>query len=102
MNMIDRFKTTYLNICWIPPASYLLADYYIATFEGWGQWAMAVVVLPTMLLSAAFLMTGLWITSDSMKQKLPVLKLAIGTLISGSVFLWFLLRALLTWLLLSF
>ena len=100
--MIDRFKATYLNICWLPPIIYLLADFYIATFEGWGQWAMGVVVLPALLLSAAFFMAGLWITSDSFKAQKPFLKLSIATLISGSVFLWFLGRALVTELMLSF
>ena len=93
--MIDRLKITYLRVCWLPVGLYLLADFYIATFEGWGQWALGIVVLPTLLLSVAFLGIGLWVISDSYQRRQPLLKLVLATALSGSIFFWFLGRSLL-------
>ncbi len=54
---------------------------------------MGVVVLPPLLLSAAFLLTGALMVSDGIGKKEPVLKLLLATLVAGSVFIWFFLRS---------
>lgn len=93
--MIERLRSTYFYICWIPLAFYLASDIYIGTSTGWGQWAMGVVVMPPMLLSAAFLLAGLFILSDATKKSEPLLALALATALAGSVFIWFVGRTLL-------
>ena len=87
--MLDRLRSTYFYICWLPLGLYVLSDVYIATSTGWGQWALGVVALPPMLLSAAFLLAGLIIVSDAVQNRSPVIKLGFATLVAGSVFLWF-------------
>jgi hypothetical protein len=55
---------------------------------------MGVVVLPPMLLSAAFLLTGLFMLSDAAQKRAPLLKLGLATILAGSVFIWFVGRTL--------
>lgn len=93
--MLDRLRSTYFYICWLPLALYVASDIYIATSTGWGQWAMGVVVLPPMLLSAAFMLVGVMIVSDMVQQGGPIIKITLATLVAGSVFLWFVGRTLL-------
>lgn len=93
--MLDRLRSTYFYICWLPLALYVASDIYIATSTGWGQWAMGVVVLPPMLLSAAFMLVGVMIVSDMVRQGGSIIKIALATLVAGSVFLWFVGRTLL-------
>ena len=93
--MLDRLRSTYFYICWLPLGLYLLADVYIAMSTGWGQWAIGVVVLPPMLLSAAFMLAGLFIVSEAVQNKEPVLKVGLATFMAGSVFVWFVGRTLL-------
>ena len=97
--MLDRLRSTYFYICWLPLGLYLIADVYIATSTGWGQWAIGVVALPPMLLSAAFMLGGLFIISEAAQNKQPFLKVLWATLVAGSVFLWFVARSLLLTLL---
>ena len=87
--MLDRLRSTYFYICWLPLGLYLLADIYIATSTGWGPWAIGVVALPPMLLSAAFMLAGLFIVSEAIQSKQPVVKVGLATLVAGSVFIWF-------------
>ena len=92
--MLDRFRATYFYICWLPLGLYILSDVYISTSTGWGQWAIGVVALPPMLLSAAFLLAGLFIISEAIQAGAPVVKVGFATFIAGSVFLWFVGRTL--------
>lgn len=92
--MIERLRSTYFYICWLPLALYLVSDIYIGTSTGWGQWAMGVVVLPPMLLSAAFLLAGLFILSDAAQKREPLIFLVLATAVAGSVFIWFVGRTL--------
>lgn len=93
--MLDRLRSTYFYICWLPLGLYVVSDIYIATSTGWGQWAIGVVALPPMLLSAAFMLVGVFIVSDALKQKEPAIKALAATLIAGSVFIWFVSRTFL-------
>ncbi len=93
--MLDRLRPTYYYTCWLPVAIYLAADFYIGTSTGWGQWAMGVVVLPPMLLSAAFLLTGIYMISDVMQKKESIWSLLLATLFAGSIFIIFVTRSLL-------
>lgn len=92
--MIETIRKRFFVICWLPLAIYLVADFYIATFEGWGLWAMGVVVLPALLLSVGFMGLGIWITVDSLNQKTNWIKPLVATVVSGSVFMWFVVRSL--------
>ena len=87
--MIDRLKSTYHLLCWLPLVFYIVADKYVSTVDGWGQWALGAVVLPTILLSVGFFIAGIWITVVSYKKSQPVGRLLFATLLSGSVFLGF-------------
>ena len=92
--MLEKLRSIYFYICWLPLGLYVLSDVYITYTTGWGQWAIGVVVMPPMLLSAAFLLAGLFIVSEAAKNKDPVLKLALATSVAGSVFIWFVSRTL--------
>ncbi len=93
--MLDRLRSTYFYICWLPLGLYVLIDVYIATSTGWGQWAISVVVLPPMLLSAAFMLVGLVMVREAVNQNEPAVPLLAATLVAGSVFIWFVCRTLL-------
>ena len=92
--MLERLRSTYFYICWLPLGLYLVSDVYVSASTGWGQWAIVVVVLPPMMLSAAFLLTGGLITSDAIARGEPKWKLIFATALSGSVFVWFAGRSL--------
>lgn len=92
--MLERLRSAYFYFCWLPPAIYLASDFYIGTSTGWGQWAMGVVVLPPMLLSAAFLLTGIIVVMNDVQKKASVWRLVLSTLVAGSVFIVFVTRSL--------
>lgn len=93
--MLERLRSTYFYICWLPLGLYIVSDVYIATSTGWGQWAIGVVAMPPMLLSAAFMLVGLVIVREAVNQKEPAIRLLAATLVAGSVFIWFVCRTLL-------
>lgn len=85
-----------LRLCWLPAATWLAGWLYIQRFEGWGQWAAAPVLVPSLLLSAGLGITGLALLIGTWRRnrKLDV-PLFLATLLAALVILFVSLRNIL-------
>jgi hypothetical protein len=77
----------------LPLALHLLAMWYVGRFDGWGAWAAAPILLPTIILSAGIFLTGIALWYQRRRSERDPLLLA-ATILAGSVALFYLIRAL--------
>lgn len=53
-----RARKVFIALCWLPPATWLLSMEYIRSYDGWGAWAAAPLLLPPVVLSVGLGLAG--------------------------------------------
>jgi len=85
----------YLAFSWLPLALYIFTSNYVDHFEGWGAWAAGRTLIYPLIFSVVMGLFGIVLTISSLSTRKMSLSLVLATLLSGSVGLWFLGRAIL-------
>ena len=85
-------RTAILRLCWLPAATWLAGWLYIQRFDGWGRWAAAPLLVPSLLLSVVLGIAGVMqlISTWRQKRRLDV-PLLLATLLAAAVILYVLL-----------
>lgn len=84
----------YVWTCWIPVAAFFLTKLALRRYEGWGAWAAAPLFLLPIILSASMLAVGIALAAQEHRAGLAIRWTVTAAALAGSVFAWFLLRAL--------
>ena len=54
-----RWRRWFLATCWLPPALWAATLLYLRPYDGWGAWAAAPLLLPSLGLAVTWLAIGL-------------------------------------------
>jgi hypothetical protein len=59
----DVTRRAFLRSCWVPPALWAATVLYLRPYDGWGAWAAAPLLLPSLIMSAVWGVFGviLWV-----------------------------------------
>jgi hypothetical protein len=80
---------------WVPVALWAASLIYVRQYEGWGAWAAAPLLLPSLALSAAWAAAGLLLLAGDAVGGRPFDRRVLGaTLVGGFVILYYTLRYL--------
>ena len=90
--MIVNSRKIYLYTSWVPLTLHIIANLHLQTLDGWSQWAIGKVVIPSIVLSAFYVITGLLLFFTKFNNVSTVRYFPLSILLSGSVILWFLMR----------
>ncbi|MEX2126078.1 MAG: beta-galactosidase [Woeseia sp.] len=52
-------RSVFLRFCWVPAAVWAATWLYLRSYDGWGAWASAPLLLPSLLLSGLWVIIGL-------------------------------------------
>jgi hypothetical protein len=86
----------FVSTCWVPPALWVATLLYIRPYDGWGAWAAAPLLLPSVLLSAASGMLGMILLGQTVARRQPMDRsILAATVLSGAPALYYTLRHLL-------
>ncbi len=88
--MASLTRRAFLRTCWVPAALWALTLLYIRPYDGWGAWAAAPLLLPSLVLSAVWGLVGLALVlvAASRDRRLD-LPMVAGTLLSGSAAIYY-------------
>ncbi len=85
-----KFSKWYVAFSWVPIVSFGIATIYVKSFDGWGAWAAARVLILPVLLSAVFGAVGIFVIICASRGGRVPARLILSTLLSGCISLWFL------------
>lgn len=91
MKRVEKF---YIWTCALPQLSFWAMRFYAATVEEWSQWTTRPMLLMPISLSFIMLIMGMGLILYSRMKKESVVRVAIATLIAGSLILGILLRGI--------
>ena len=90
--MTINLRKIYLYTSWFPLAMYIAAYIYLGALDGWGQWATGKAIIPSLILSLVYAITGFFLFFTKFNQVATVKAFPFSILLSSSVMLWFLAR----------
>jgi hypothetical protein len=92
----DATRRTFVRSCWVPAALWVATLLYIRPYDGWGAWAAAPLLLPSVLLSAAWGLLGISLLGRAVTRRQPVdLAVLAATAVGSAPVLYYTLRHLL-------
>ncbi len=83
-------RRVFKYLCLLPLGLFVVLRIYVNSFEGWGQWAAAPVLLLPVVLSFCFGVWGGAMLWNAKKSKQPLMAMAIQTGLAVGLALWFL------------
>ena len=57
----------FISISWIPLALFVATWVYIRQYDGWGAWAAAPLIIPSLALSLGFGLYGVWLYREAQR-----------------------------------
>lgn len=92
----DATRRVFIRTSWVPPALWAATLVYLRPYDGWGAWAAAPLLLPSLVLSMVWGSVGVvLLTKAAVRDRRPDLALLAATLVSGAAALYYTLRHLL-------
>jgi hypothetical protein len=81
---------------WVPPALWAATLLYLRPYDGWGAWAAAPLLLPSLVMSAVWGILGVTLLGKAaIRDRRPDVPVLVATLLSGAAALYYTLRYIL-------
>jgi hypothetical protein len=89
-------RSVFVKGCWVPMALWIATLIYIAPYDGWGAWAAAPLLVPSVLLSIFWGAVGAgWLAYDALRKRPLDVPVLWATLTGGVVIGYYVVRHLL-------
>jgi hypothetical protein len=89
-------RSVFVRGCWVPVALWIATLIYIEPYDGWGAWAAAPLLVPSVLLSVFWGAGGAGaLAYDAVRNRPLDMPVLLATLIGGVVIGYYVVRYLL-------
>jgi hypothetical protein len=87
---VVRWRRWFLASSWLPPAIWGATLVYLRPYDGWGAWAAAPLLLPSVWLAAAWLGVGLLLlVRNAVREGALDLPLLVATVTGGAALIYY-------------
>jgi len=87
---MPRWRRWFLATCWLPPALWAATLLYLRPYDGWGAWAAAPLLLPSVAIAAVWLAAGLGLVfREAMRTRTVDMRLVAASVIGGAALVYY-------------